>query len=227
MKRILLIRHGESEGNVDPTLYRRVADNAIDLSEEGVAQAMRARVALNTWLAENPQSQGFDERPNLNRYRVWNSPYARARQTADTIVRGLDPKHVIDRRENLLLVEQQFGALNGIASESTRDHFPHIADDYDRCLASEGRLYARPWGGESRFDVAVRVHQSFGTFHRDCDRHGIDNIIVVCHGTTLRCFVMMWLHLSPEWLNAEPNPKNCGIRLIEGKQDKGYIYKGE
>ena len=73
-------------------------------------------------------------------------------------------------------------------------------------------------------DVAVRVHQAFGTFHRDCDRHGIENIIVVCHGTTARAFVMQWLHLTPEWFLEEPNPKNGSVRLIKGGVDEGYIF---
>jgi len=118
MKRILLIRHGESEGNIDPTLCGRVADNSINLSRKGVAQAVHASVALSDYMNQ----EGV-------KWRVWNSPYSRARQTADTLVLGLNPNHIIDRRENLLLVEQQFGALNGIASESTRDHLPHIADE--------------------------------------------------------------------------------------------------
>jgi broad specificity phosphatase PhoE len=80
--------------------------------------------------------------------------------------------------------------------------------------------------GESRFDVATRVHQAFGTFQRDAEKHGIVNIIVVCHGVTLRAFVMMWCHLTPEWFEAEPNPKNCAIRLIDGSEDKGYIFPG-
>ena len=81
--------------------------------------------------------------------------------------------------------------------------------------------------GESRFDVANRVHESFGTFHRDNERHNIDTLIVVCHGVTLRAFVMQWLHLTPEWFDDEPNPGNCDIRLIKDGKDEGYIYRGK
>ena len=77
--------------------------------------------------------------------------------------------------------------------------------------------------GESRFDVAVRVHQFFGTIQRDKEKHGIKNIIVVCHGVTLRAFVMMWCHFTPEWFEDEPNPPNGAIRLIQGDNDMGYI----
>ena len=80
--------------------------------------------------------------------------------------------------------------------------------------------------GENRFQVAQRVHQAFGTFHRDADRHGIQDLIIVSHGVTLRAFVLMWLHLPVEWIETEPNPANCSIRLIEEGEDKGYIFPG-
>jgi len=80
--------------------------------------------------------------------------------------------------------------------------------------------------GESRFDVATRVHQAFGTFQRDRSFHDIRDVVVVCHGVTLRAFVMMWCHLSPEWFEAEPNPPNCAVRVIEGGVDRGYLFEG-
>ena len=55
---------------------------------------------------------------------------------------------------------------------------------------------------------------------------GIHDIVVICHGVTLRAFVMMWCHLSPEWFEAEPNPGNCAVRLIEGGRDHGYLFAG-
>jgi 2,3-bisphosphoglycerate-dependent phosphoglycerate mutase len=81
--------------------------------------------------------------------------------------------------------------------------------------------------GESRFDVAVRIHQAFGTFHRDAERHGVRNIVVVCHGVTLRAFVMQWLHKPYEWFDQQKNPGNCDVYHIagEGVPDRGYVYR--
>lgn len=81
-------------------------------------------------------------------------------------------------------------------------------------------------GGESRIDVCQRVHQFFGTIQRDAGRHGIDDIIVVSHGVTIRCFTMMWCNHTVEWLEAERNPANCSIRLLKGGEDCGLIYTG-
>jgi hypothetical protein len=37
---------------------------------------------------------------------------------------------------------------------------------------------------------------------------------------------MMWCHLTPEWFEAERNPANCAIRLLEGGHDRGYLFAG-
>jgi broad specificity phosphatase PhoE len=80
--------------------------------------------------------------------------------------------------------------------------------------------------GESRFDVARRVNQFFPVTHRDRDHHGIDDIVIVTHGVTVRAFVMMWSHKTPEWFEAERNPNNCAIRLIDDDGDQGYVFDG-
>ncbi len=49
---------------------------------------------------------------------------------------------------------------------------------------------------------------------------------MICHGVTLRAFVMMWCHLPPEWFEAEKNPFNCAIRVIDSGEDKGYLFEG-
>ena len=80
--------------------------------------------------------------------------------------------------------------------------------------------------GESRFDVAVRVKQTFHTFHRDCENHGVENIIVICHGVTLRAFAMQWLHMPYEWFENEKNPDNCFVYHIDCEKKEGkYMFE--
>ena len=228
MNRIFLVRHGESEGNVDQARYKVKGDHKIELTERGRRQAH----AAGQFLADYYSSSRLGVPGSV---RLWTSPYTRARQTSAGIVNALEEHGSLDLlrdkpgdkfttywRENIRLAEQQFGLLNGIASESVADHYPDVHDEYQRA----GKFYARPPGGESRYDVAIRVHQMFGTLHRDSDRHGIKDVIVVCHGVTMRAFVMEWLHLPVEWFLSEPNPTNCSIRLIHGGIDQGYIYPG-
>ena len=45
-KRIILIRHGESEGNLDRSRYHTVQDFALKLSSTGIQQAQQAVMRL-------------------------------------------------------------------------------------------------------------------------------------------------------------------------------------
>lgn len=221
--RIFLVRHGESRANVDWSENKRVADHAIELTDEGKQQAEKAGKALADYLAaSNPDRQ--------NRIRIWNSPYMRTRQTRDhlmrTCLRQDGRSWFYDQKEHFLLHEQQFGIFDGLSDEERTRDYPIETAHYEKCKKFEGKVWVKFPMGESRIDVARRMHQAFGTFKRDEKNHGIETIVVVGHGTTNRCFTMAWLHLTPEWLEKEPNPFNCSIRLIENGVDKGYIFEG-
>ena len=216
--RIFLVRHGESQGNVDMKVHAEMADHAIPLSTLGREQAREAGRALNQYL----NSRDDFERGQI---RLWTSPYRRTRETADGIQEATGA-WLLDRREHIMLCEQQFGLFDGIPTRELPERFPLEYQHYMKAKSFEGRFWARMPLGESRFDVSVRIHQAFGTFWRDADRRGVRDLVIICHGVTLRAFMMMWCHYTPEWFEDEPNPNNCAIRLIEDGEDMGYIYPG-
>ena len=216
--RILLVRHGESLGNVDPMIHATTADHAVPLSDRGKEQAREAGARIATYL----ETQEGVERPHV---RLWVSPYHRTRQTADGVMETAKG-WITDRVEHILLCEQQFGLFDGVPEEELAERFPREFGYFDMQCRFGGKFWARMPQGESRFDVAKRIHQAFGTFHRDAVEHGVQNIVVICHGVTLRAFVMMWCHLSPEWFEAETNPNNCAIRVIDSGVDQGYVFEG-
>jgi 2,3-bisphosphoglycerate-dependent phosphoglycerate mutase len=234
--RIFLVRHGLSQSNVDHSTNKRIADHAIQLTDEGKEQAAGAGRELAAYLAGLRDLQWNADRSGRQHIRMWNSPYTRTRQTADLLAGACLrdnktkpenwPSWIHDRREHLLLAEQQFGIFDGLSDAEREEQYPEFQAYYEKCKAFEGKLWPKMPLGESRFEVAQRVHQAFGTFHRDSTRHSINNIVVVGHGTTNRAFTMMWLHLPYEWMHEEPNPKNCSIRLLEDGEDKGYIFEG-
>ncbi len=218
--RIVLVRHGESFGNVDPSVHARMADHAIPLSDRGKAQAVEAGRRLDAHYRTL-----FGEPRDKPHIRLWVSPYRRTRETAEALLEHAGT-WIADRREHVLLCEQQFGLFDGVPDDDLPRRFPDEFAYYDKCTRFEGKFWARMPLGESRFDVAQRVHQAFGTFHRDAEQQDIRDIVVICHGVTLRAFVMMWCHLSPEWFESEPNPDNAAIRVIDGHQDEGYLFSG-
>ena len=213
--RILRVRHGEASANVDKNVHLTTADHAIPLSERGLLQAAESAKWVSNFYRHNCRPQ------QLLGPRLWHSPYKRASQTADFFEKSIT---IYDRREHILLAEQQFGLFDGLSDEELEKRYPREHAHYQKCEEFEGRFWARMPLGESRFDVAQRVHQAFGTFRRDCDRHGIDDIIIVAHGTTIRAFVMMWCHHSVSWFESEKNPQNASVRLIEDGYDMGTIF---
>lgn len=217
-----LVRHGESMGNVDLDVHRTHADHAIDLSERGRQQAREAGAALARIFDERGLGPDAPDRPHV---RLWTSPYARTRQTADGLMEALGDR-ITDRREDIRLCEQQFGLFDGIPDEELPERYPVEYSHYRKHERFEGRFWARMPLGESRFDVANRIHAFLGTLARDRDRHGIHHAVIVCHGVTLRALVMQRLHLSPEWFEAAKNPRNCAVRYLEGKEDRGYVFAG-
>lgn len=206
-------------GNVDPAIHATTADHAVPLSERGREQAREAgrRIAAHYAAQATP-----DETRHV---RLWLSPYRRTRETADAIAETAGT-WITDRVEHVLLCEQQFGLFDGLSDDEMLARFPHEKAYFDLQCRFGGKFWARMPQGESRFDVAQRIHQAFGTFQRDAVQHGIRDLVVICHGVTLRAFVMMWCHLSPEWFEAEPNPQNCAIRAIDHGVDRGYLFAG-
>lgn len=216
--RILLVRHAESIANVDKSELTRTADHAIDISERGIEQAREAGRQIKKFY----ESLDLPEQPHV---RLWVSPYKRARETAKYIQEEAGST-ITDVREHIFLGEQQFGLFEGVPINEIEKMYALEYQHFQKCISFGGRFWARMPLGESRFDVARRVHDSFGTFQRDADNYSIEDLVIVTHGVTLRAFVMMWLHLTPEWFEAEPNPHNCAIRFIDGTRDMSYIFEG-
>jgi len=205
-------------GNIDPAIHATTADHAVPLSDRGREQAHEAGRQIAEHYART--SDG-----SHRHVRLWVSPYRRTRETADALIAAAGDC-ITDRVEHILLCEQQFGLFDGLEDAELLARFPHEKTYYDMQCRFGGKFWARMPQGESRFDVAQRIHQAFGTFHRDAFAHGIHDLVVICHGVTLRAFLMMWCHLSPEWFEEEPNPANCAIRRIEHGEDQGYLFPG-
>lgn len=249
--RVFLIRHGESQANVDGKVRQSIPDHDIALSSRGMEQAQEAGHLLKRFLKENPPQPGTNQaaqqmaqqlmgnlfklagqsghdlgqlQSDMFKARLWNSPYRRVRETA-RIIGGVIQEHVLDTKEDVLLCEQQFGLFDGIPPEEQAEKFPNESKCFEHNRSQNGKFWARFPQGESAFDTACRLRQFFGTIKRD-EENGIHDHIIVCHGTVLKLFTMMWMHYKYEWFGAEPSPGNCAIRLIDRGSERGYVDKG-
>jgi hypothetical protein len=73
--RLIMVRHGESVGNVDESAFCRIPDHTMDLTPTGVLQAQQTGARLRELLGE----QNID---------VFVSPYRRTRQTLEHLQLG-------------------------------------------------------------------------------------------------------------------------------------------
>ncbi len=253
--RVLLVRHGEAEGNVDKRVFGRCPDHAIPLTERGRTMARRAGRAIHEYFAAT-----FGDREAVDHhFRVMTSPFLRTRQTAECLLEGMrdaqladaaakrraaagadaaaahdapkDPPFWIDSvRESPFLAEQDFGSLEGMGESASK--YQDVVDRMKLQRDFLGSFWARPPNGESYFQVCTRLvgvvsdivaASKMLASNRTAP---VRTFIIVTHGVTLRAFLSVWCHYSPEWLATSQNPNNCAVRLLTNSQDQGYIFGG-
>ena len=162
VRRIILVRHGESVGNVDGTMYARLPDNLQELTDWGKEQAVRSGRRLLGIV-------GGDD------VRFFISPYKRSHQTfhlmADCL-KSTQYSYVEDPR----LREQDWGNFQDLKlmaqQQKERRRF--------------GVFYYRFKDGESGADVYDRVSSFMETLHRDSFRAKPKNYVLISHGITIR-----------------------------------------
>ena len=157
-KRIILIRHGESEGNIDRNLYNQKPDFALLLTDKGRAQAQVAGNKLFE-IVGNDQIQ------------FYVSPLFRTQQTFQQIIQHF-PLEQYSWREEPRLREQEWGHLRPTDECSRVDK---ERDNY-------GTFYYRIPDGESAADVYDRVSDFFHTLFRDFEKKDYpENAVMISH----------------------------------------------
>jgi broad specificity phosphatase PhoE len=152
---LVLVRHGESVGNLADTAAQDAGaevldldarDADVELSDTGQEQAR----ALRRWVG------GLDagSRPTV----VVSSPYRRACTTAALALEGLDLQVDLDER----LRERDLGVFDGLTGAGIRARHPEEAARRKKL----GKFYYQPPSGESWADVALRVRSFLNDLQR-------------------------------------------------------------
>lgn len=188
--RILLLRHGEAEGNVDETVFERKPDHRLELTARGREQSRDAGAEIRRLVGDGA-------------VQVYVSPYVRTRQTLDELRACFRVAHA---REEPRLREQDWG------NYQDKDHIRAQKAERD----SFGHFYYRMARGESGADVYDRVSTFFESLHRDFRDDGFpEAALIVTHGLTMRLFLMRWFHWSVEQFEALENPRNGELVVLE------------
>jgi len=183
--------------NVDPTLYERVPDHAIGLTDRGREQAVAAGLRVRTLLAGEPVA-------------AYLSPYRRIHETYSALGLG---DLVRSAAEEPRLREQDWGNFQDVADIAGQQV---LRDRY-------GHFFYRFTHGESGADVYDRASSFLETLHRHFERPSYPpNVLLLTHGLMMRLFCMRWFHWTVAEFEALANPDNGEDRVLLREQDGRY-----
>jgi len=247
-KRIILLRHGESLGNIDDTAYSTIPDWKIPLTRRGERQALRAAKDVVELL--DGESLFAYCSPYNRAIRTWdiiedfienNNTKTKDRGNDAAAENGKTGVEIIGMREEPRLAEQQFGNFQN----------PHKVRTAKSERQTFGRFFFRFPDGESGLDVYSRCSSFLATLSRDIKqidqrysylhRHDGDdndvggggnggkdgkeeiqtkcamanmNILIVCHGLTLRLLLMRYFQLTVEEFESSYNSQNAKLVVM-------------
>jgi broad specificity phosphatase PhoE len=199
---LLLVRHGESSGNVArdaaeaagaPWIDIALRDTDVPLSDRGAEQA----VAVGKWLNNLGR-----EKPTV----ALSSPYVRAESTARLALDAAGLARVplaVDER----LREREFGMLDRLTRVGIEQRFPDQAEARSRL----GKFYHRPPGGESWADVALRVRSLIDSVSRE---HAGERVLIVAHQVVILMMRYVLEHLTEAEILAidkQGDLTNCSV----------------
>ncbi|KAF5188773.1 Phosphoglycerate mutase-like protein at74 [Thalictrum thalictroides] len=203
-KRIILVRHGESKGNLDGSAYTTTPDYRIPLTPLGINQAQNAGNKILHVVSENGASENW-------KVYFYVSPYERTRMTLREMGKSFPKKKIIGVREECRVREQDFGNFQ------VEERMKVIKETRERY----GRFFFRFPEGESAADVYDRVSSFLESLWRDIDnrliQHPCDemNLIIVSHGLMSRVFLMKWFKWTVEQFEHLNNLGNCEFRVMQ------------
>lgn len=198
-QRIVLVRHAESEGNVDNRAYTYLPDPQVPLTPKGWRQALDAGETIKRLATAS------GETPKLFFY---TSPYLRSKQTYEGVAQAFDTEQIAGVQEEVQLREQDFGNFQD-AEGKKREKAERLRF---------GRFFYRFPNGESGADVYDRMTLfedhlvrdiNAGRFSRD------SSLVLVTHGLALRIFLMRWFHWTVDQFMQVYNPPNAMPLILE------------
>lgn len=209
---LAIIRHGQSERNVAKEQAKAAGSAVVwgsslrDVDTPLTSLGEQQAIATGKFLRNK---SNFDV--------IFSSPYARALQTSQHIQENLAnaPRVVMEER----IREIEFGLLDGLTHQGVRERYP---DEWAR-REREGKYWYRPPGGESRPDVALRVHSFLGTLTRDYRQK---NVLVVCHSVVVLIFRRLlerWDEAKYMEVDREEDVLNCGLTIYKFDPGDGRL----
>lgn len=167
---LLLVRHGETVGNLEKIAHGQTES---PLNERGIEQAQMTAALLRSWALDKDRKDF---------HLVYASPLSRAQDTARAIADALDlPLHVHSN-----LIEGSLGDLEGVTYEELHSFgfakYSIRDDDYDGHNGESPNVL-----GNRMMDAVEEIRS----------RHPNENIILVSHGAAIAHYLARLLGTKP------------------------------
>lgn len=188
MKRIIFVRHGESEGNVSPELYMVKKDADIQLTDLGISGSKEAGEKIRALIGNEEVS-------------VFVSPFVRTRQTFE----GMRPSlNIKNKFEDFRIIEKKWEVFK---DKQLMADFMKSEDFKD--------FFYRNNGAESQADVFNRVsHFVDGLMVKKNSEILADTVIVVSHWWAI-CWMVIYLKNQDIESFHDMKIKNCEPFVVE------------
>ncbi|WP_034608983.1 histidine phosphatase family protein [Cellulomonas sp. URHD0024] len=172
VRELILVRHGESVGNVAATEAERAGREELQLETRDADTPLsplgeQQAAAFGSWLMER-RGDGPDV--------AWCSPYVRAVQTATIGMREAGSGLVLHQDERLR--DRELGILDRLTTLGADARFPSESGRRRQL----GKFYYRPPGGESWADLVLRVRSFLADLDRSLDGA---RVLVVSHDAVI------------------------------------------
>jgi broad specificity phosphatase PhoE len=214
VRELLLVRHGESAGNVAAAAAHEAGAEVIDIDQRdadvplsplGVEQSRALGPALAEWVGSGD--------PPL----VWSSTYVRAQETGRI---GLDEAGLtLPIRLDERIRDRELGVLDLLTFRGVAARYP---DEAERRLWL-GKFYHRPAGGESWADLMLRVRSFLSDLDRVADGR---RVLVLCHDVLVLSFRYVCEQLTEQQvldISSSTPVRNVSLtRLVREEDQLGW-----
>ena len=186
MSILVLLRHGESEWNLE---NRFTGWKNINLSEKGILEAKEAGKRIK------------DSKINIDK--VYSSELKRANDTAEISMKEAQYHHLFKNNKllmikNVALNERDYGNLTGLNKKETAEKFGK-----EQVQIWRRSFDVNPPGGESLKDVLLRVKPYYEEVIKN-DLEKNTNVLLSAHGNSLRAlFIVLNIYSKKDIAKAE------------------------
>jgi len=201
MNKLILLRHGQSQWNLE---NRFTGWKNVPLTEKGEAEAKKTGELIR--------------KHNISIDRVFSSVLERANRTAEIAIKKAELNNLLENNKIIMtcsekLNERDYGDLVGLNKQETADKFGK-----DQVHIWRRSYDTPPPNGESLKDVVERVAPYFKENIKPLLDKG-ENILIAAHGNSLRAMMIeLGMYKSEEISNIElPTGLPLCINLDQGR----------